>query len=458
MPDDDRRPRITRTNSLFLAVTGGPTRPQPFVGPVQRDPLGRAGRPNSNPFAGVTARGTVNRGTGPVPASVGQASGEVFIRNPAAGSASRNVMDLVPDGYEFVRAAPGGIVVRPERPVSSNGGENRGSGAGRGTGSFYERVLNETAVRARISAPGQTVNGVLVGTIGEANEAETEQIGANAQTSSVFGPLNLSDIDPNGQFLFDRAAPINPATGERTGLAQSRGVFGSADSLERQLTPGVTTTSGTNENIMTISAGVLWLRNLAARDKAAYNKLVVLLRNAGYGTLSSNDAELPLNGYSQQVGVAFALAANDLAQANSGGDGRTLMEYLTERGQGYADFLAQEEADAAAADAYVPVERQFQDPATLRASAKAAAIEALGRKLTDEEEARFEAAFRARENAFYDQLDSARENETRFAAFAPDVSGQVNEFIDGDEFETERAANSIGEFSQVFMRMMGVGG
>jgi hypothetical protein len=369
-----------------------------------------------------------------------------------------NPLNDVPDGYEFVRVGRGGIYVRRiSAGRTDNGGGNRGSGAGTGTGSFYEAVLNESALRSRISGPAQTVNGVTVGTLGEASEEESTRILENAQSASVFGPLNLGDaVDPNGQFVFDRAAPLTDvATGERTGLAQTRGVYGSADSLERQLTPGSDTNSGTNENIMTVSAGVLWLRNLAARDKAAYNKLVVMLRNAGY--LTGDDEALPLNGYSQQAGVAFALAANDLAHAYQGGDTRTLMEYLTERGQGYADFLAQEEADAAAADAYVPVERQYTDPATLRASAKAAAVEALGRKLTDEEEARFEAAFRAQEDTFYNQLDTARENETRFAAYAPDVTGQVSDFIDGDEFETERAANKIGELSQVFMQMMGLG-
>lgn len=440
---DGRRPRIARTNSLLLSVTGAPRRgSQGFVGPVAR-----------NPFAGVSASGTTGGRPGPAAAAVGPATGETFIRNPSAGSASRNVMDLVPEGFEFVRVAPGGIVVRPKRDASSNGGGNRGSGAGTGSGSFYERVLNETALRSRISAPGQTVNGVLV-TGGEATEAQTGQINANAQTSSVFGPLNLSDIDPNGQFLFDRAAPINPETGERTGLAQSRGVYGSADSLERQLTPGADTKPGSNQNIMTISAGVLWLRNLAARDRTAYNRLVVMLRDAGY--LNGSDEELPLNGYSQGVGAAFAYAANDLAHANQGGDERTLMEYLGDRGQAYADYLAQQEADRAAEEAYQPVERQYQDPATLRAAVKEAAIAALGRKLTDEEEARFEAAFRARENDFYDQLDTARENETQFAAYAPDVSGQVDDFIEGDEFQTEAAAKRIGEYATGFMRMMGL--
>lgn len=267
----------------------------------------------------------------------------------------------------------------------------------------------------------------------------------------------LSSVNPGSQFLFDRGMPIDPLSGDRSPVLQSRGVFGSADSMERKLPAGQDVRSGKNENLMTISAGVLWLRNLASRDPAAYNKLVVLLRNANYGSLPDDDQALPLNGYTNQVGAAFALAANDLAQAGQGGDGRTLLEYLTQRGQGYADLLAQKEADKLAEEAYVPVERNYQDPATLRSAAKEAAREALGRKLTDEEEARFEAAFRARENAFYDALDTAREGETKFAAYAPDARGQVDEFIDGDEFATERAATRVSEYSQVFMQMMGVG-
>lgn len=315
-------------------------------------------------------------------------------------------------------------------------------------GSFYRQFLED-----QLSQGSRLAQNI--------SASSTTDIGATAeQTASIFGPLDVSSVDPTTQFLFDRAAPINPETGSRTGVLESRGVFGSADSLERQIPAGQTVTTGANENRMTIAAGVLWLRNLAARDTTAYNKLVVLLRNAGYGSLSSNDAELPLNGYSQQVGVAFALAANDVAQAGQGGDNRTLLEYLTDRGKSYADFIAQEQADQAAAEAARtgPLSREYQDPATLRAAAKDAAVSALGRKLTDEEEARFEAAFRAKEDSFYDAIDKARADQGVYRGYQPDVAGQVDDFLDGPQFETEAAANRIGEYANVFLNLIGGSG
>lgn len=408
MSDDDRKPRINRTNSSVFpgatyAAGYADSYGNPYLnvggqsGPTTNDP-----RSQYNPYLSPYDQ---NQGTGPA------------------------------DERGRTRTGPA---------PSTNG-------------TFYDYLLGEVAQRQRISGAGRTVNGAPTD-LGE-DGVPTQRYQSDAVTagaSSVYDPLGL-DIDPDGVFRFDRGAPLNPATGDRTGLANSRGVYGSADSLDRQLTPGQTTPTGTNENYLTISAGVLWLRQLSVRDPAAYNKLVVLLRNAGYGNLPNEDAALPLNGYTQLVGAAFAYAANDLAQANAAGDGRTLLEYLTDRGQGYADYLAQQEADQKAAEAYQPVDRKYQDPSTLRAAAKAAAVDALGRKLTDAEEARFEAAYRAQEENFYNGIDQAGEAKGVFRGYAPDVAGQVNDYIEGDQFATERAANSIGEYAQVFQRLVGLG-
>lgn len=409
MPDsNDRRPRITRTTSVF---------PGSFVGPVYRNDVTFIPAPSV--FAGRA---------GTVPADV-----------------------HIPSGYEVVRRTPQGVYIRPKQ--SSGTTEYRPYGP-----YAYEVQQQAQRLEQQRQQSAQSTSDFRDRLLGNISRTSTTDVTATGeQTASVYGPLNLADIPPDTVFLFDRGAIVNPETGSRTGVLQSRGVYGSADSLERQLPAGQTVTSGTNENRLTIAAGVLWLRNLAARDPEAYNRLVVLLRNAGYGQLPSNDAELPLNGYSQQVGVAFALAANDLAQAGQGGDNRTLLEYLTDRGKGYADYLAQQEADQAAADAYKPTDRKYTDPASLRAAAKAAAVHALGRSLTDEEEARFEASFRSQEDSFYDQIDKAGKEKGVFRGYEPDPSGQIEAYLDEPQFETEQAANRIGQYANAFLSLIGGG-
>lgn len=400
-PKDDRRPRILRTNSVFAGARATGAIQLSSRGVVERKTRGewRTGAANAHP---------VTDGTGTRWDKQGQKAREAL----KAGEWYRGVLD---------------------------------------------KLSNDTALARRITGDSQTLDGVtVIGGRENATESQLRQAAQNAEAQAIFGPLNLSGITGQEQFIFDNGAPLGDlATGERRGSLESRGVFGSADSLERQLPEGETIRSGDNQNWMTVAGGVKWLRALASRDKAAYNKLVVQLRNAGY--LNGQDHDLPLGGYSTQVGIAFAQAANDLSQANDGGDERTLMEYLTERGEGLAEYLAQEEADRLKAEEYQPVNRNYTDPTTIEAAARDAARQAIGRKLTDEEEARLTAAIRAKEDAFYDQVDEAGRAETSYSLAQPDPSGQIDAFIQDDEFLDERQTVMAGEYATEFMRMMGVG-
>lgn len=407
----DVTPRITRTSSLFTPWSTGAVSSLPTTTP----------RPQSTP--GIVA----------------SSSGEKFIPTAAGWSSG-----AVPSGYELDRLVPGGMIVRPkakkpEAPTPSG---------------FYTQFLNDQLSRRGpdgttlppLAGTSTAVNGVLLDPSAPAKDQQT-QIATNGQASSVFGPLNLQNILPDSLFLFDHRAPIDPATGQDDQRQAAALFLKQAKSSD----PSVPA----SENMMTISAGVLFLRNLAARDKAAYNQMVVLLRNAGYGSLPQNDAELPLNGYSQQVGAAFAYAANDLAQANQGGDQRDITQYLIDRGQGYADYVKQQAADAAIKAQYQPVDRKYQDPSTLRLAAKSAAETALGRKLSAAEEAKFEAAYRAKEDTFYNQIDAAGRAHQSFSGYAPDTMGQANDFIQGDQFQQEATANRIGTYAQSFIKLMG---
>jgi hypothetical protein len=395
----------------------------------------------------------------------------------------------VPPGYEFVRTTVGGILVRRKPSASGPGAAGRPSSAAptAGPGDFFGGFIEDQVPGASADgrpAPGQqsrvgkritgefaSLNGVTTPTAesgykpSEQEQQRSDQIAS--ATTSIYSGLNLEDI-PDLPFIFNYGAvptfTPNPKSPDGldysvTGVLESRGVYGSADTLEHYNPPGTTVDVGKQANQVTISAASVWLRKLAATDKDAYNQLVVLLRNAGY--LSGDDSELPLNGWTFTVAKQFATAAFDLANANAGGDTRDLYTYLKDRGQGYADLQAQKEKEQN--PPFQPTERRYEDPATLAAAAKSAAIDALGRKLTPQEEARFEAAFKAQYDAAYDQIDAVgrrqHDNPDQSIPGArvtfPDIQGQTDAFLNQDEFVPEHQARLMGQYVQSFLDLIG---
>lgn len=272
---------------------------------------------------------------------------------------------------------------------------------------------------------------------------------AQGAASSTFGALNQADIDPAAQFVmsYGAANAVDPLTSGRQTSGNQDLRKGGTNASQR--TDAQRNAASPSQNMMTISGGVQWFKKLSVSDPAAYNQLVVQLRNAGYIN-ASQDSDLPLNGYTRVAAEAFALATSDLAQSNDAGDTRSLTDWLTARGQGYADASSQQ-------NAYKPVDRTYEDPAAVAAAAKDAAIKALGRKLTDEESARFEAAFRGKENAFYDQVDAAGRSKTAAQVAQPNLTGQVDAMLEDPQYDTERGANLIGQYATSFMQMMGAG-
>lgn len=271
---------------------------------------------------------------------------------------------------------------------------------------------------------------------------------AQGAASSTFGALNMADISPSAQFVmsYGAANAVDPLTSGRQHSGNQDLRAGARNASQR--TDAERNAANPSQNMMTIAGGVQWFKKLSVTDPGAYNQLVVQLRNAGY--LNGKDEDLPLGGYSRVAAEAFAMATSDLAQSNNAGDTRSLPDWLTARGQGFLDAAAEQ-------DVYKPVDRTFEDPAAVAAAAKEAAIKALGRKLTDAEEARFETAFRGKENAFYDQIDAAGRAKTAAQVAQPNLSGQVDAFIDAPQYDTERGAKLIGDYASSFMQMMGAG-
>lgn len=386
------------------------------------------------------------------------------VRQPSAD----DLRKLVPPGYRFVRATATAILVEkidgPAPTMAETIARQYNQQAldakqAAGDRSWLEMLdaPRDTAwaqsIADAVKSDSRSMNGVVT-------DLDNPPARLGTQNDAIAGVLKgMGDMGADAEselpFIMSYGSVVDPLTLARTGVQQARGNFMSADSMDRamqagQLDPG-TLDGGKNTNYMSLAGGLAWLRKLSVKDPAAYNRMVVLLRNATYGSLPTDDAQLPLNGYDRRVAEAFLQAAGDLAQANDAGDDRDLMSFLQDRGKGYEDFLKQQKDEE-----FDPVEREYQDPATIVAAAREQARSLLGRKLTPEEEDQLTSHFRGLEDSYFDQVDGARKDGETYAAYRPDTSGQIDDYLQGDQFELERQQRSIGQYAQEFMRMMGI--
>lgn len=219
-------------------------------------------------------------------------------------------------------------------------------------------------------------------------------------------------------------------------------------------------TVSNGRNLMTIGQSLQWLANLSVQDPTAYGALADKLHNSGYIT-DAQYAQAGKGTYSQDIAAAWAKAAQDTAVVNSTQAGaNTTLDQL----------LDQKTADrkAAAVAAVQPVDRSYQDPATLAATARAAAQSALGRKLTPQEEAAFEAHYRGLENQAFDSKDAANKAQAEAAVTngtapganiaMPDSAGQADAYVQGDQFSTQRNGYSALEYMNSLQQLLGGGG
>jgi hypothetical protein len=282
----------------------------------------------------------------------------------------------------------------------------------------------------------------------DGNGAYTVQVdggkpGPLAQTTA-YGALNSDAIDGGTRFtlsygqgdIFDGQAAgahrYTPAGAGATGAAAEH------SAAANQV--------GNTTNMVTIQEGLQRLANLAASDPAAYAAMVDRLHRARY--LTDDQYAKAGGGYSNIVGAAFAAAATDTAVINGtpAGVHTTLDQLLDQKAAA---------GDKQDADTYKPVQRTYTDPDAIKAQAKSAAEAALGRQLTDEEAARLTGHFRSLENAEYDQIDAAGRNKQNASVTDPNVTGQIDAFLDSNS-EQEQANYRAAGYGQALMKLFGV--
>lgn len=205
-------------------------------------------------------------------------------------------------------------------------------------------------------------------------------------------------------------------------------------------------------NYMTIANGLQWLVALSAKDPELYQLTVDKLHNAGY--LSDANYASAGGGWSQDVGMAFALAARDVAVVNNQGGANgaaTTLDTLLADKAGASEKAKQ----AARAAAYQPTDRKYTDPEDIKAAARSEAEQTLGRRLTDAEEAQLVGHFRSLEDAKYDAMDSAGKSG-KSARYTDPGQGQIASFVEDGAHEQEAANFRAAGYGQMIMNLFGV--
>lgn len=259
---------------------------------------------------------------------------------------------------------------------------------------------------------------------------------ATVTRPTAFDALDGSALTGDEPFLM---------TNQRTVYAQ-RGQYGSADAADRA------TTKAGAEGYLTIKGGVAWLAELSTKDNAAYRAMLDKLVNAGYLTAAERTAAG--GQWSTDAGNALARAARDVAVVNTTDLGKTttLDQWLQQK----ADAGAGADTGSGGSD-NLPVTREYTDPEQIKASAKSAAEQALGRKLTDAEEAELVGHFRSLEDGMYDQIDAARAGSTGGGSYVnPSPTGQINQFLDTGPREQEQANWSTAQYGEALLSLFGV--
>lgn len=213
----------------------------------------------------------------------------------------------------------------------------------------------------------------------------------------------------------------------------------------------VNTATGSNSSI---AAGIQWLRDLSVQDKEGYNSLVYSLYAAGY--LSAADTRY--GSFTSGVAEAFANAAHDtyvINQSQSGGSTTTLFNHLDDLAAGYEESGTGPSGSSSNATEPVRVD-QWTDRDTLTANLRAAAQNALGRSLTDDETAAFVSAFHGQEQTWNDEQWAAQNGTGTSITDRPSASATAQDYV-GNQFEQEKAGQDLGSYMGVLRNLMGLG-
>jgi hypothetical protein len=213
---------------------------------------------------------------------------------------------------------------------------------------------------------------------------------------------------------------------------------------------------------MTLAGALSWLKNLASRNRDEYNYIARLLVESGY----IGPEQVRYGSYTNEVAAAFLQSVIDVSIINQDdhvGQATTWMNHIDSLIEGA--YESGNEAGGAGGggggDAQPPLRRDvFSDESTLRAVITNAARNALGRSLTDAEEAAFVSEFRGAEQQWNDQSFAAEmatfNGSPSTVTDAPNPGVAADNFIDSHH-STESNAQAFGSYMGVLRRMVGLG-
>lgn len=211
---------------------------------------------------------------------------------------------------------------------------------------------------------------------------------------------------------------------------------------------------------MSVAAGLEWLRDQAVNNKDGYNSLVIALWQARY----LDQADIKLNTFSSAVAQAFADAAWDVSAVNAKADGgavTTLWDHLDAiiAGNEEAGFGVGGGGNAPAPPSRVDQRASDQD---LKAQINDTAHSLLGRKLTDEEEARISSLYRGVESQWNARQWTAAQAKFNGQATTdddrPTLPGVTLDAMESDpKLAQERAGQDLASYIGIMGQMMGLG-
>jgi hypothetical protein len=354
------------------------------------------------------------------------------------GGSTAKIKTFVPEGYTLDHVANGGMYLR--RKVDSRTQfPTAGPTVAESNTIVAANQKKQADDLAKVNKAFQTrhawVDGQYVTLVEDKNGNLTAApVGGGASTTlarpTAFSALDASQIDESTPFLMSHYQFGTPQTpGAVTGKPSTGGMF---SNLLHSLSTG-------GQGMMTIGSGVAWLANLSTKDQGAYQAMLDKLHSAGY--LNDSDYAEANGHWSTAAGNAFLLAARDVAVVNTteGGQNTTLDEFLGSKAGA---------AGRAKANAYTPVERSYTDPTAIKAAARSAAEDLLGRQLTPDEEARLTGHFRGLEDTAFDQVDAAGRQGQGAAYTPPNASGQIDAFINDDAHSQEAANWRVAQYGQ----------
>jgi hypothetical protein len=215
---------------------------------------------------------------------------------------------------------------------------------------------------------------------------------------------------------------------------------------------------------MTLAGALSWLRNISATNKDQYNYIVALLVQSRY--LSDDDARL--NTYTNEVAAAFLQSVIDVHFVNSdqgAGAQTTWFDHIDQIIAGIEESGLGGDGTSGGGGGAAPEPptrlNRYTDEMTVREAVTAAARNALGRSLTDAEEAAFVSSFRSLEDKWNDDVFSSQiaqfNGQETSITDAPNPGLAAQDFVES-QHQPEANSQAFGSYMGVLRRMVGLGG